>query len=113
MSSTAGKFVSLSKSTNCSCSFACMIPVFLRTKAVTLAYSGDASRNWRQCDPISPVPPAISADLGMLDKALCAAHAAVDVTSVTRDERYYITITQLFLPGCYFERCCPRGKRRL
>lgn len=47
----------------------CMLdPMLLRTKAVTLAYSGDASKNWRQCDPTSPVPPAISAVLGIFTR---------------------------------------------
>jgi len=118
-SSQRDKSGSLSKSTICSRSFGWVIPVPLRTKAVTLAYSGEASRNWRQCDPTSPVPPAISADLGIFWRiSRCSlgnwsASQPFDVTSVIRDERYYITITQLLLPGCYGERCCPLSKRRL
>src|SRR5437588_10330021 len=89
----------------------------MRTKAVTLAYSGERPRNRRQlaqrsCGRVTSGDSALAQNLW--PAALNHVGAArADVTSVTGDEGYYITITQYFRSSCYVQRCYPRGKRRL
>src|SRR6202011_2954213 len=97
-SCAGGTSASFSKSTTKFCTFEWLIGTGLRTKAPTLAYSGEASKNCRQFEPTSPVLPAISADFGIGNLRSAAVEPEVferfsGITLVTHRDRYYTTIT--------------------